>query len=308
LFEKLGVVVETNELLSPLPSVDNSKLYKEYSVLSNLLIRATELAKNPDQVSLRGLYSRTNTPEVRALKEKRAFDLMVLRWRWDREKPANFPRPGSWKTHFDVKDPTTNRVQMRSAQEYLNFYLASIVREMQDRQTISLYLNDLAKIISEKMQSEPAPFYETASSWVKTRLRRGPKSKTRSGKERSNFYLPFGYFKSKKFLADRTDLSETLKMKLSSITEKCNVLVEKVSLDDILTSPDDSNSFIKGLYLASDESQRRLKEMDQSAENILTSFKNTGSSCKTVLGYFNPELLESTLLDRLTSSVDRLPT
>jgi len=88
-------------------------------------------------------------------------------------------------------------------------------------------------------------------------MRRGPNSKSRKGEVRSNFYVPFAFYKGKKFL-EATDINPITKGILEALANESNLYFEKLTLTDIQENPERVKETITWLYRASDRVRQLL--------------------------------------------------
>jgi hypothetical protein len=126
-------------------------------------------------------------------------------------------------------------------------------------------LSRIAKRVEcSKLQLPKGMFYSPSED-LKKKIRRGPKSKAKNGKEKINFYLPFAFYKSKKFQDEVKERSEEYKA-LQFCTKKVSELLNSLNklplgVCDIVI--DDTKQFIETLYIHSDRIKSRALKGEQ---------------------------------------------
>jgi hypothetical protein len=267
-YEILGWKIQEIDAGKALPEVSNASLLKENKWLNWILVRIIQLVKNPSSVTLKGIHSKDATPSGQEAHAKRLVDLAVCRRRWEMiSHPSHSLKPGYWKDFFLSRDPVSKKSVLINSSRFLKNHLRSLHEE--DKDLVILYLDGIINIVAQKMTEEPSAFYETSDSWTKSRLRQGPRSKTRSGKTRSNLYIPFGFYKGKKFSEARKDFPETQKAKLAVLADKSYRLLESISQSDISYQPEKCSRLIEAVYACSDELNRSLKNKEDKYSCLL---------------------------------------
>jgi hypothetical protein len=140
-------------------------------------------------------------------------------------------------------------------------------------------LSRIAKRVNCKKLQLPKAMFYAPSLMLKKHLRRGPKSKKKNGKEKTNLYLPFGFYKSKKFIEHTQEFSENAKGLQFAVknTTKIIDLWNKFPLPVADATIKEAGEFIDKLYVESDRLKSMLlanqvKDVSEVIENIQITY------------------------------------
>jgi len=252
------------------PDLSNEVIAKE-KALSIVLQRIIELFVNPGSMTIRKGKMELEQTNVRNAVDGYVLDKIYR----DNEDYKNLTLSGMTLSQIRrIKKVTKNlpgsSKKTVNIDTYVGYKLAEILvrysperpKEAENDAFVRLIFGLLDYLVENHVPKDfviPKNFFQTASEQVRLSVRRGPKIKTKEGKEKVNMYIPFSFAKS----AECGSYPEHIK---KSLTELGSAVVQHIDTVNTMSVKDANvmvpvlKSYIESAYLFSDTMRREWRK------------------------------------------------
>jgi hypothetical protein len=246
------------------PWIDNDVAPKG---LLNIVNRLRSLQRNPNSVTFRGSKKGKFESIVNDAVDYVILDKLRSKGKIPSSLPVNSVFIKSGMTFINRVNDLNKQIKVP-----IHYKLRDILSERfkgDDLDHIFDMIVSLLTKIAQRVEPEkvqlPKAMYVNPSRVLKKRLRRGPKSKSKNGKVKDNLYLPFGFYKSKKFKDANPKIIEEASS-LHYVSQEANKVCDVLNKAPLMVADKcvgEFGSFIDHLYIASNATRSAYNKGEQ---------------------------------------------
>jgi len=262
-----GKVKHSYDVDVTVPDLNNDDIVKD-PMLETIFLRLLEVDRSPDSVTIR-----TGTKLSEKDMAKNLVDFVILDKLYQRDKDSykNLMTAGlvTSKCRRTEKVEKHDGDQITIKRIYSGYKLSDItnslvtkrVSKTEEYEPFTRFIIDICELLSHKISDTftiPRGFFMTPSIQLRSRIRRGPKIKTKSKKERTNLYIPFSFAKSK----ECSLIPETIKKAMVDVGSeviKSLDTINKLPVKEANDKLELYERYITACYRVSDECRKKWR-------------------------------------------------